>query len=91
MPSLRKPALACYRDWEKMRQPPNIVQRAAAGSVVLNSRPCISGAGRQSLYNRNILGGPGVPPRASIMSAVAFAGCTRSGAGASFPEATPCP
>jgi hypothetical protein len=74
-----------------MGQTPDLMQRAAgdttlARPVVLNSRHRISGAGRKSLYNHGNFAGWS----ANNKSAVAFAGCTRSGAGASFPEATPC-
>jgi hypothetical protein len=57
-----------------------------APPIAFNSRHRISGAGRNSLYNHGNLDGWS----ANKKSAVAFAGCTRSGAGASFPEATPC-
>jgi hypothetical protein len=62
-----------------------------ARSVVLNFRPRFSGAARNCLYNHGILPGWNT----SIMGAVAFASrpldCPVGGAGANFPEATPCP
>jgi hypothetical protein len=79
-------------DGEKMRRTPSSIRRAAqdttlARPIVLNSRHRISGAGHKYLYNLGNLDGW----RASNKSALAFAGCIRSGAGASFLEATPCP